>query len=1218
VRDTGLTYRSVDVESLAAAILTLKDHPLPPAAVSPPPPAAGGAASALSVPSGEQSVNLSAGAVVTGIDFGDFLAQLGTTTTVSTDHSSGSTYGQAVTFTATVSPAAMTFGMATGSVQFQIDSTDFGSPVGLTNGTASITATLPAGSHNITATYASDTTQFIGSSTTTAFSQAVTPAHLTITADNKGKVYGASLPALTFTLSGFVNGDTASVVSGSPTLTTTATSASGVGSYPITVTDAGSLSASNYDFPAADFVNGTLTVTQPSTTATAGNNQSATVNTAFASALQASVTDASGNPIAGVPVTFTAPASGAGGTFAAGAGSVTATTDASGIATASTFTAGTIAGSYSVTVSIIGVATSATFTLSNNPGSPAAIAAAGSGQSATVNTAFGSALQATVTDAYGNPIPGVVVTFAAPTSGATGTFAGGAGSVTVTTDVGGIATASTFTAGTVAGNYTVTASVSGVTTAATFTLSNDPGSPAGIAATAGSGQSATVNTAFATALQATVTDAYGNLVPGVTVSFAAPNSGASGTFPGSAGSLSVTTDASGIATASTFTAGTVAGAYTVTATVTGVTTTANFTLNNNPGSPAAIAATAGSGQSATVNTAFATTLQATVTDAYGNPVPGVAVNFAAPTSGAGGTFAGGVGSVTATTNGVGIATASAFTAGTVAGSYSVTATVTGVSSSANFGLSNTAGSPAAIATAAGSGQSATVNTAFATALQASVTDIYGNPVPGVTVTFAAPATGARGTFAGGVVSVTASTNAAGIATASTFTAGTIAGNYTVSASVSGVATSAYFSLSNTPGSPASIVATAGSSQKAVINAAFAAALQATVTDTYGNPVAGATVTFAAPASGASGSFPGPVNSVSITTNASGLATAPTFTANGVIGTYNVKATVVGVATSASFSLSNTAAPTHLAFGQQPTSTIAGAALSPAVTVRLLDASNNVTGSRAVVTLTIASGPTGGTLSGTTSVTAVNGIATFANLVLTKAGSYTLKAASTGLKSVTSASFTITAAAASSFSVTGFPSSTTAGTSKNFTVTVLDPYGNTATSYRGTVQFSSSDPQAALPANYMFTATDAGKHTFSAALKTAGTQSLTATDTSNTNITGAEKNIAVSPAAASKFLLALILPAGATNVTAGTPFNLTVTVVDAYGNVVPTYPGTVNFSDSVGSATLPANYTFTTGTGKDNGVHTFTSLVLRTKGVQTLTVTDIKKSALLGSVIVDVF
>ena len=90
-------------------------------------------------------------------------------------------------------------------------------------------------------------------------------ATLTITANNETKVYGAALPSpLTFTLSGFVDGDNAKVVSGNPDLSTTVTASSVVGSYPITVADAGTLNAANYDFPAGNFVNGTLAVTQAS------------------------------------------------------------------------------------------------------------------------------------------------------------------------------------------------------------------------------------------------------------------------------------------------------------------------------------------------------------------------------------------------------------------------------------------------------------------------------------------------------------------------------------------------------------------------------------------------------------------------------------------------------------------------------------------------------------------------------------------------------------------------------------------------------------------------------------------------------------------------------------------------------------------------------------------------------------------------------------------
>src|SRR5262249_30028838 len=77
-----------------------------------------------------------------------------------------------------------------------------------------------------------------------------------------------------------------------------------------------------------------------------------------------------------------------------------------------------------------------------------------------------------------------------------------------------------------------------------------------------------------------------------------------------------------------------------------------------------------------------------------------------------------------------------------------------------------------------------------------------------------------------------------------------------------------------------------------------------------------------------------------------------------------------------------------------------------------------------------------------------------------------------------------------------PSSAAAGDNLNLTVTVLDEMNSTAMGYRGTVHFTSSDPQAALPGDYTFTAADNGAHTFTATLKTAGSQSITATDTLN--------------------------------------------------------------------------------------------------------------------------
>ena len=99
---------------------------------------------------------------------------------------------------------------------------------------------------------------------TVSHSIVVNAAVLTVTANNASRVYGAANPTFTAGFSGFVNGDTSSVLSGAPSLTTTATITSAPGSYTITAA-AGTLAASNYTF---NFVNGTLTVTAATQTIT--------------------------------------------------------------------------------------------------------------------------------------------------------------------------------------------------------------------------------------------------------------------------------------------------------------------------------------------------------------------------------------------------------------------------------------------------------------------------------------------------------------------------------------------------------------------------------------------------------------------------------------------------------------------------------------------------------------------------------------------------------------------------------------------------------------------------------------------------------------------------------------------------------------------------------------------------------------------------------------
>jgi subtilase family serine protease len=117
---------------------------------------------------------------------------------------------------------------------------------------------LNAGTNTLSVIFTPNDT-FDYNNVTTRVTQVVTPAKLSVTANNATRVYGQSNPTFTANYSGFVNGDNASVLTGSPSLTTSATAASTVagGPYPI-VAAKGSLSAANYTFI---FINGQLTIT---------------------------------------------------------------------------------------------------------------------------------------------------------------------------------------------------------------------------------------------------------------------------------------------------------------------------------------------------------------------------------------------------------------------------------------------------------------------------------------------------------------------------------------------------------------------------------------------------------------------------------------------------------------------------------------------------------------------------------------------------------------------------------------------------------------------------------------------------------------------------------------------------------------------------------------------------------------------------------------------
>ena len=219
------------------------------------------------------------------------------------------------------------------------------------------------------------------------------------------------------------------------------------------------------------------------------------------------------------------------------------------------------------------------------------------------------------------------------------------------------------------------------------------------------------------------------------------------------------------------------------------------------------------------------------------------------------------------------------------------------------------------------------------------------------------------------------------------------------------------------------------------------------------------------------------------------------------GTYSAAAQV-----QQSFSVAAATTVTHFVVSGLTSPRIAGVAGS--VTVVAENASNaTVTGYAGTVHLT--SSDSAAVLGANATLT--NGIGTF-SVTLKTVGTQSVTATDTVTSSITGSQtgIVVNPAAASTLVVSGIASPQTAGVASTVTVTAKDAYGNIATGYTGIVHFTSSDGAAVLPVNYTFTGAsgDAGVHTFSLTLNTGGTQSVTATDTVTSSITGSQSGIVV--------------------------------------------------------------------------------------------------------------
>jgi hypothetical protein len=334
--------------------------------------------------------------------------------------------------------------------------------------------------------------------------------------------------------------------------------------------------------------------------------------------------------------------------------------------------------------------------------------------------------------------------------------------------------------------------------------------------------------------------------------------------------------------------------------------------------------------------------------------------------------------------------------------------------------------PSAITVVSGNGQSGTVGRALTAPVVVQVNAVDNLGVRGIWVRFAVTAGG------GSITPDSALTDSTGRAQA-TWTLGTSPGPQSMSATVpglSGASATVGFSATASPGSAALLNFI---QQPTDVDASqpITPAIQVEVTDSFSNRVtslpAGASVTLAIANNPAAGTLAGTVTRAFI----SGVATFPGLSINNAGAGYTLRASYGALPTKDSDPFEVRASvPARLSFQVEPPATVtAGAAITPDLVVRILDANNNVVvTSSDTVTLVIGSNPGGATLSGTAAVAAVNGVATFSGLSLDRAATgYTLIAQRSGVTPDTTAAFDVQAGPATVLEFTSEPSaSETAG------------------------------------------------------------------------------------------------------------------------------------------------------------------------------------------------
>ena len=511
------------------------------------------------------------------------------------------------------------------------------------------------------------------------------------------------------------------------------------------------------------------------------------------------------------------------------------------------------------------------------------------------------------------------------------------------------------------------------------------------------------------------------------------------------GTLTVTA-VNGVATFSNLSINVAAFGYTLIASAPGLPNVTSRAISINAG-PAARLAFQTQPSNATAGTAISTAVTVLVQDALGNTLTSTATSITlAIGANPGGATLGGTITAAAFS---GVATFSTLTLNRPATGYTLTASATGLTPASSASFNITIGAPAKlvfISQPSNTAVGATITPALAIAAE---------DTAGILVTtenwtvYLSINTNPGGATLGGT---TQAAEVNGVATFNNISLNKIGTGYTLyaaAADIGGAALSQSFNI--TAGPPAKLVMQTQPTNT-VAGSTITPAVKVAVEDAAGNLVTTVTtaVSLALAANPGASTLAGTLTKSTV----GGVASFNDLSLNHIAFGYTLSATATGLigATTTSFNIT-AGPPTQLVFLTQPSNSGAGQRITPSVTVAIEDASGNVTTASMPITLGLAVNPSGATLYGAGTLSAVNGVATFSSLRLAQLGNgYTLVASATGLTGATSNPFNITVGAPAQLVFQSQPTTTVAGATMTPAVTVLvqDGYGNTVTTATDTI------------------------------------------------------------------------------------------------------------------------------------------------------------------------